>query len=99
MKNKTTIVIVAQIIIIIILIWVIVLLGKKNIIGIQSDEVESEEEIIIDYTTVINGIKQIQLPTSVEKNSNIQYIKLKQTQINQKKLNYGIVQKYGPLSK
>ena len=38
MKNKTTIVIVAQIIIIIILIWVIVLLGKKNIIGIQSDE-------------------------------------------------------------
>jgi len=97
MKNKTTIVIVAQIIIIIILIWVIVLLGKKNIIGIQSDEVESEEEIIIDYTTVINGIKQIQLPTSVEKNSNIQYIKLKQTQINQKKLNYGIVQNMGPL--
>jgi hypothetical protein len=97
MKNKTTIVIVAQIIIIIILIWVIVLLGKKNIIGIQSDEVESEEEIIIDYTTVINGIKQIQLPTSVEKNSNIQYTKLKQTQINQKKLNYGIVQNMGPL--
>ena len=73
------------------------LLGKKNIIGIQSDEVESEEEIIIDYTTVINGIKQIQLPTSVEKNSNIQYIKLKKTQINQKKLNYGIVQNMGPL--
>ena len=97
MKNKTTIVIVVQIIIIIILIWVIVLLGKKNIIGIQSDEVESEEEIIIDYTTVINGIKQIQLPTSVEKNSNIQYTKLKQTQINQKKLNYGIVQNMGPL--
>ena len=40
-------------------------------------KMESEEEIIIDYTTVINGIKQIQLPTSVEKNSNIQYIKLK----------------------
>ena len=97
MKNKTTIVIIAQIIIIIILIWVIVLLGNKNIIGIQSNGEQSEEEIIIDYTTVINGIKQIQLPTSVEKNSNIQYIKLKQTQINQKKLNYGIVQNMGPL--
>ena len=66
MKNKTTIVIVAQVIIIIILIWVIVLLGNKNITGIQSDEDEADEEIIIDYTTVVDGIKQIQLPTSVE---------------------------------
>ena len=97
MKNKTTIVIVAQIIIIIILIWVIVLLGNKNIIGLQSDGGESEVEIVIDYTTVIDGIKQIQLPTSVEKNSNIQYEKLKQTQTNQKKLNYGIVQNMAPL--
>ena len=48
MKNKTTIVIVAQVIIIIILIWVIVLLWNKNITGIQSDEDETDEEIIID---------------------------------------------------
>ena len=81
MKNKTTIVIVAQVIIIIILIWIIVLLGNKNITGTQSDEDEADEEIIIDYTTVVNGIKQIQLPTSVEKNSNIQYEKLKKTQM------------------
>ena len=97
MKNKTTIVIVAQVIIIIILIWIIVLLGNKNIIGIQSDEDEADEEIIIDYTTVVDGIKQIQLPTSVETNSNIQYEKIKKTQINQKKLNYGMVQNLGPL--
>ena len=97
MKNKTTIVIVAQVIIIIILIWVIVLLGNKNITGIQSDEDEADEEIIIDYTTVVDGIKQIQLPTSVETNSNIQYEKIKKTQINQKKLNYGMVQNLGPL--
>ena len=97
MKNKTTIVIVAQVIIIIILIWVIVLLWNKNITGIQSDEDEAEEEIIIDYTTVVDGIKQIQLPTSVETNSNIQYEKLKKTQINQKKLNYGMVQNLGSL--
>ena len=44
MKNKTTIVIVAQVIIIIILIWIIVLLGNKNITGIQSDEDEADEE-------------------------------------------------------
>ena len=97
MKNKTTIVIVAQVIIIIILIWIIVLLGNKNITGIQSDEDEADEEIIIDYTTVVDGIKQIQLPTSVETNSNIQYEKIKKTQINQKKLNYGMVQNLGPL--
>jgi hypothetical protein len=97
MRNKTTIVIVAQVIIIIILIWVIVLLGNKNITGIQSDEDEADEEIIIDYTTVVDGIKQIQLPTSVESNSNIQYEKLKKTQINQKKLNYGMVQNLGSL--
>ena len=97
MKNKTTIVIVAQVIVIIILIWIIVLLGNKNITGIQSDEDEADEEIIIDYTTVVDGIKQIQLPTSVETNSNIQFEKIKKTQINQKKLNYGMVQNLGPL--
>ena len=48
MNNKTTIVIVAQVIIIIILIWVIVLLWNQNITGIQSDEDETDEEIITD---------------------------------------------------
>ena len=85
MKNKTTIVIVSQVIIIIILIWVIVLLGNKNITGIQSDEDEAEEEIIIDYTTVVDGIKQIQLPTSVETNSNIQFEKIKKNPNKSKK--------------
>jgi membrane protein involved in colicin uptake len=86
MKNKTTIFIVAQIIIIIVLIWVIVLLANKDILGNHSDEGESEEEIIVDYTTIVDGIKQIQLPSAVEKNSNIQYKKLEETKTNQKKL-------------
>ena len=67
MKNKTKIFIVAQIIIIIVLIWVIVLLANKDILGNHSDEDESEEEIIVDYTTIVDGIKQIQLPSAVKK--------------------------------
>ena len=98
MKNKTTIVIVAQIIIIFVLIWIVVLLVNKDIINNHSDD-ESEEEIMIDYTTMVDGIKQIQLPVSVEKNSNIQFKKLKKTKINQKKLNYGIVQDISSLIK
>ena len=97
MKNKTTIFIVAQIIIIIVLIWVIVLLANKDNLGNHSDEGESEEEIIVDYTTIVDGIKQIQLPSAVEKNSNIQYKKLEETKTNQKKLNYGIVQNISTL--
>lgn len=97
MKNKTTIFIVAQIIIIIVLIWVIVLLANKDILSNHSDEDESEEEIIVDYTTIVDGIKQIQLPSAVEKNSNIQYKKLEETKTNQKKLNYGIVQNISTL--
>ena len=98
MKNKTTIVIVAQIIIIFVLIWIVVLLVNKDIINNHSDD-ESEEEIMIDYTTMVDGIKQIQLPVSVEKNSNIQFKKLKKTKTNQKKLNYGIVQDISSLIK
>ena len=98
MKNKTTIVIVAQIIIIFVLIWIVVLLVNKDIINNHSDD-EPEEEIMIDYTTIVDGIKQIQLPVSVEKNSNIQFRKLKKTKTNQKKLNYGIVQDISSLIK
>ena len=98
MKNKTTIVIVAQIIIIFVLIWVVVLLVSKDIISNHSDD-ESEEEIIVDYTTIVDGIKQIQLPGSVEKNSNIQFRKIEKTKTNQKKLNYGIVQDISALIK
>jgi len=99
MNNKTTIVIIAQTIIIIILIWLIVLLSNKDIIGINPQEDENDEEIVIDYTTIIDGIKQIQLPTSVEKNSNIRYKQLEETQMNQKKFNYGLVQNITPLIK
>lgn len=98
MKNKTTIVIVAQIIIIFVLIWIVVLLVNKDIINNHSDD-KSEEEIMIDYTTMVDGINQIKLPVSVEKNSNIQFKKLKKTKTNQKKLNYGIVQDISSLIK
>ena len=98
MKNKTTIFIVAQVIIIIILIWIIVLLVSKDLIDNESDGDESEEEIIIDYTTIVDGIKQIKLPNAVEKNSNIQYQNVKKTQTNQMKLNYGIVQNISSLT-
>tara|TARA_B100000767_G_scaffold83628_1_gene80535 strand:+ start:181 stop:1263 length:1083 start_codon:yes stop_codon:yes gene_type:complete len=99
MKNKTTIVIVTQIIIIFVLIWVVVLLVNKDTISNHSDDDESEEEIIVDYTTMVDGIKQIQLPGSVEKNSNIQFRKIEKTKTNQKKLNYGIVQDISALIK
>ncbi|MBT5573552.1 MAG: hypothetical protein HOJ92_04690, partial [Nitrosomonadales bacterium] len=99
MNNKTTIVIITQTLIIVVLIWIIILLGDKTIIGINPDEEESDEEVVIDYTTIINGITQIKLPSSVEANSNIQYRPLESTQINQKKLNYGLVQNISQLTK
>jgi len=99
MNNKTTIVIITQTLIIVVLIWIIILLGDKTIIGINPDEEESDEEVVIDYTTIINGITQIKLPSSVEANSNIQYKPLESTQINQKKLNYGLVQNISQLTK
>ena len=57
---------------IITLVWVIFLIGSDKIL-LDSDinEEEDDEEIIIDYTQLIDGLTYVRLPSAVEKNSGI----------------------------
>ena len=57
---------------IITLVWVIFLIGSDKIL-LDSDinEEEDDEEIIIDYTQLIDGLTYVRLPLAVVKNSGI----------------------------
>tara|TARA_Y100000022_G_scaffold199255_1_gene211334 strand:- start:26036 stop:27115 length:1080 start_codon:yes stop_codon:yes gene_type:complete len=70
MKSKLLIII--QSMMIITLVWIIFLIGSDKIfLDNDIDEEENDEEIIIDYTELIDGLTYVRLPSAVEKNSGI----------------------------
>ena len=56
---------------IITLVWVIFLIGSDKILLDRDIDAEDDEEIIIDYTELIDGLTYVRLPSAVEKNSGI----------------------------
>ena len=56
---------------IITLVWVIFLIGSDKILLDRDIDDEDDEEIIIDYTELIDGLTYVRLPLAVEKNSGI----------------------------
>ena len=56
---------------IITLVWVIFLIGSDKILLDGDIDEEDDEEIIIDYTELIDGLTYVRLPSAVEKNSGI----------------------------
>ena len=57
---------------IITLVWIIFLIiGSEKILLDNDVDEEDDEEIIIDYTELIDGLTYVQLPSAVEKNSGI----------------------------
>ena len=86
MKSKSLLIIVIQSIAIICLVWVVVMLdGDKE----PLDDIDDDESIFVDYTTVENGLVLIKLPKNVEKNSNIRYEELTKTTFIDSSIFYG----------
>ena len=56
---------------IITLVWVIFLIGSDKILLDSDIDEEDDEEIIIDYTELIDGLTYVRLPLAVVKNSGI----------------------------
>jgi hypothetical protein len=56
---------------IITLAWIIFLIGGDKILLDNDIDEEEDEEIIIDYTELIDGLTYVRLPLAVEKNSGI----------------------------
>ena len=56
---------------IITLVWVIFLIGSDKILLDNDIDEEDDEEIIIDYTELIDGLTYVRLRSAVEKNSGI----------------------------
>lgn len=69
MKSKLLIII--QSMMIITLAWIIFLIGGDKILLDNDIDEEEDEEIIIDYTELIDGLTYVHLPLAVEKNSGI----------------------------
>ena len=96
MKNKSLLIIVIQSILIITLIWIIMLLGKDEFL--ESDD-NDNDETIIDYTIIKDGLTYINLPALVEKNSGIKLQKISISTHEQSIPSYGITVNLSPLLK
>ena len=96
MKNKSLLIIVIQSILIITLIWIIMLLGKDEFL--ESDD-NDNDETIVDYTIIKDGLTYINLPALVEKNSGIKLQKISISTHEQSIPSYGITVNLSPLLK
>ncbi len=96
MKNKSLLIIVIQSILIITLIWIIMLLGKDECIN---DDDNDNDETIVDYTIIKDGLTYINLPALVEKNSGIKLQKISISTHEQSIPSYGITVNLSPLLK
>jgi len=98
MKNKSLLIIVIQSILIITLIWIIMLLGKDEFL--ESDDNDNDnDETIVDYTIIKDGLTYINLPAVVEKNSGIKLQKISISTHEQSIPSYGITVNLSPLLK
>ena len=98
MKNKSLLIIVIQSILIITLIWIIMLLGKDEFL--ESDDNDNDnDETIVDYTIIKDGLTYINLPALVEKNSGIKLQKISISTHEQSIPSYGITVNLSPLLK
>jgi len=96
MKNKSLLIIVIQSILIITLIWIIMLLGKDEFL--EGDD-NDNDETIVDYTIIKDGLTYINLPALVEKNSGIKLQKISISTHEQSIPSYGITVNLSPLLK
>jgi len=62
------------------------MIGKDKVL---TDDIDDDEGIFVDYTTVENGLLLIKLPKNVEKNSNIKYEALTKTSFVDSSIFYG----------
>jgi len=86
MKSKSILIIVIQSITIICLVWLVMIIDGDKVLSNNMDE---DEGIFVDYTTVENGLSLIKLPKNVEKNSNIKYEPLEKTSFIGNSIFYG----------
>ena len=70
MNNRSLIIIIIQAIMIVTLVWIIILIGSDKILLVDEED-DYDDEIIIDYTELIDGLTYVRLPLAVEKNSGI----------------------------
>ena len=70
MNNKSLIIIIIQAIMIVTLVWIIILIGSDKILLVNEED-DYDDEIIIDYTELIDGLTYVRLPLAVEENSGI----------------------------